>query len=175
MRDGVKAGALASIEGHELSFEGEDGTYSVNGVPVLTPDVVLSNGVIHVIDGVLIPDDESMDLELEQDIRNKDTDVVAAEIESILQDFFPHSNVGSSTEEITTNGQTMPTIEMNLDDENIEPLPPMLKSNSFPSVFSMLETDFKTIEEYIPGMTIPQPSGEPIFVGMRAQKKKPTK
>ncbi|KAK2724881.1 hypothetical protein QYM36_001374 [Artemia franciscana] len=175
MRDGVKAGALASIEGHELSFEGEDGTYSVNGVPVLTPDVVLSNGVIHVIDGVLIPDDESMDLELEHDIRNKDTDVVAAEIESILQDFFPHSNVGSSTEEITTNGQTMPTIEMNLDDENIEPLPPMLKSNSFPSVFSMLETDFKTIEEYIPGMTIPQPSGEPIFVGMRAQKKKPTK
>ncbi len=44
----------ASLEGTELSF-GTDGGITVNGIPVATADVEASNGVVHIIDGVLFP------------------------------------------------------------------------------------------------------------------------
>ena len=43
-----------SVEGAELRFDGMDGL-TVNGVKIVTPDSNASNGVIHVIDTVMMP------------------------------------------------------------------------------------------------------------------------
>ena len=46
----------ASVEGAKLSIDGSNGKVVINGsTNVTTPDVAASNGVIHVIDGVLLP------------------------------------------------------------------------------------------------------------------------
>jgi len=44
-----------TLEGSTLKFTIKDGKVHVNGAQVTTADVPASNGVIHVIDGVLIP------------------------------------------------------------------------------------------------------------------------
>jgi len=50
--DGMTA---KTVEGDTLKFTIKDGKVYVNGAQVTTADVPASNGVIHVIDGVLIP------------------------------------------------------------------------------------------------------------------------
>jgi uncharacterized surface protein with fasciclin (FAS1) repeats len=56
----VTTGAVPSVEGTDLDVTAEGGTVTVNGAEVTQPDVQASNGVIHVIDTVLIP--ESVDV-----------------------------------------------------------------------------------------------------------------
>lgn len=46
--------AAATVNGAELHFSTTDGV-TVNGAKVVTADVVCDNGVIHVIDAVLLP------------------------------------------------------------------------------------------------------------------------
>ena len=46
--------AAAAVNGTELHFSTTDGV-TVNGAKVVTADVVCDNGVIHVIDAVLLP------------------------------------------------------------------------------------------------------------------------
>ena len=48
-------GTVATVEGTDLDLVAEKGAVTVNEVPVSTADVMASNGVIHVIDSVLIP------------------------------------------------------------------------------------------------------------------------
>ena len=50
----VKDGVVASLEGSELTFSTTGGVM-VNEAKITTPDVPASNGVIHVIDKVLLP------------------------------------------------------------------------------------------------------------------------
>ena len=50
----VKDGVVASLEGSELTFSTTGGVM-VNDAKITTPDVPASNGVIHVIDKVLLP------------------------------------------------------------------------------------------------------------------------
>ena len=50
----VKDGAVASVEGSELTFS-TTGGIMVNDAKITTPDVPASNGVIHVIDKVILP------------------------------------------------------------------------------------------------------------------------
>jgi len=50
--DGMTA---KTLEGSTIKFTVKDGKVYVNGAQVTTADVPASNGVIHVIDGVLIP------------------------------------------------------------------------------------------------------------------------
>ena len=52
----ITAGKVATVEGQKLDITTDDGV-QVNGVTVVTADVDASNGVIHAIDGVLIPPD----------------------------------------------------------------------------------------------------------------------
>lgn len=53
----VKTGAVASVESGDLNLvAGEDGKVTVNGANVVTADIEASNGVIHVIDKVLVPE-----------------------------------------------------------------------------------------------------------------------
>ncbi len=50
----VTAGEVASVEGSPLTIT-TDGGVKVNGVNVTSTDIAATNGVIHVLDGVLVP------------------------------------------------------------------------------------------------------------------------
>jgi len=52
----VTAGEVATVEGQNITIA-TDGGVTVNGAAVLQTDIVASNGVIHVIDAVLLPGD----------------------------------------------------------------------------------------------------------------------
>lgn len=52
----VTDGEVATVEGQNVTLSTADGV-TVNGAKVIQADVVASNGVIHVIDGVIIPPD----------------------------------------------------------------------------------------------------------------------
>ena len=46
--------ATTTVQGQRLAIDASDGV-KVGGAAVVTPDVMADNGVIHVIDGVLLP------------------------------------------------------------------------------------------------------------------------
>lgn len=52
--DAVKLNSVSTVEGSALSIDASSGV-KVNGATVVTPDVEADNGIIHVIDSVLIP------------------------------------------------------------------------------------------------------------------------
>lgn len=51
----VQAGAVATVQGDTLEITINDGTVMVDQANVLVTDVAASNGVIHVIDSVILP------------------------------------------------------------------------------------------------------------------------
>jgi transforming growth factor-beta-induced protein len=53
--DVVKLSSVKTLEGSSLSIKVSNGSVYVDQAKVTTPDVMASNGVIHVIDSVLIP------------------------------------------------------------------------------------------------------------------------
>lgn len=52
----VSADTLTTVQGETLDITVEDGEAFVNGNRIVTVDIPAKNGVIHVIDGVLVPD-----------------------------------------------------------------------------------------------------------------------
>ncbi len=57
MSDQFKAGDLATAEGSALTLIALADSFTVNDVVIAAPDITASNGVIHVINTVLIPPD----------------------------------------------------------------------------------------------------------------------
>lgn len=57
----ISAGAVPTVEGGEVTISVDGGTVMVNDATVVQPDVMASNGVIHVIDAVLLPPTVSLD------------------------------------------------------------------------------------------------------------------
>ena len=55
MAAAVKTGMVKTVNGAELDVKAWDGKVSVNGAKVTAADVAASNGVIHVIDTVVLP------------------------------------------------------------------------------------------------------------------------
>ncbi len=53
----IAAGAVTTVEGGDVNIAVDAGTVTVNGAKVVQADVQASNGVIHVIDAVLLPPD----------------------------------------------------------------------------------------------------------------------
>ena len=51
----VKTGKVKSVQGQELSLVAKDGGVTVDGAKVVKADIAASNGVIHVIDSVVLP------------------------------------------------------------------------------------------------------------------------
>jgi len=47
-------GSITTVEGRDLHFDGRNGV-KINSANVITADIMTSNGIIHVIDGVLLP------------------------------------------------------------------------------------------------------------------------
>ena len=54
MAKDVKAGKVKTVQGSELTL-GTTGGVTVDGAKVVTADIVADNGVIHVIDSVVLP------------------------------------------------------------------------------------------------------------------------
>jgi transforming growth factor-beta-induced protein len=54
-KDVVKLHEAKTVNGKELKITTEGGTVMVNNANVVKTDIVCSNGVIHVIDSVLLP------------------------------------------------------------------------------------------------------------------------
>ena len=52
----IKAGTAATAQGGEVVFSIREGAMVVNGVSIIATDIDASNGVIHVIDTVLLPE-----------------------------------------------------------------------------------------------------------------------
>jgi uncharacterized surface protein with fasciclin (FAS1) repeats len=55
MASDVKSGVVPTLEGQDLTIKVEDGKVMVNDAEVIGADVEASNGVIHVINTVLVP------------------------------------------------------------------------------------------------------------------------
>ena len=53
----VKPGKIASLEGSHLRLKSDNGLVTVNSASVTQSDLLADNGVIHAIDGVLMPPD----------------------------------------------------------------------------------------------------------------------
>jgi outer membrane protein OmpA-like peptidoglycan-associated protein len=53
----VKTGEVATVEGSKASLVADAGKVTIDGATVVTADVAASNGVIHVIDAVILPKD----------------------------------------------------------------------------------------------------------------------
>jgi uncharacterized surface protein with fasciclin (FAS1) repeats len=51
----MKLHEAKTVNGKELKFKTQDGTVMVDNATVIQPDIACSNGVIHVIDSVLLP------------------------------------------------------------------------------------------------------------------------
>ncbi len=51
----VKTGKVKTVQGTELDIVVKDGSVTVDGAKVVKTDIVGSNGVIHVIDSVVLP------------------------------------------------------------------------------------------------------------------------
>lgn len=54
-KDVVKLDSAKTVQGQDVSIKVEGGTVMINGANVVTTDIMTSNGVIHVIDSVLLP------------------------------------------------------------------------------------------------------------------------
>jgi uncharacterized surface protein with fasciclin (FAS1) repeats len=54
--DVVKLDSATTVEGSKLKIDASDGSVKVNSAKVVTPDVETDNGVIHIIDAVLLPE-----------------------------------------------------------------------------------------------------------------------
>jgi uncharacterized surface protein with fasciclin (FAS1) repeats len=51
----VKPGEVKTVEGQSVRVRTQGGTVMVNNAKVIKTDIMASNGVIHVIDTVLLP------------------------------------------------------------------------------------------------------------------------
>jgi uncharacterized surface protein with fasciclin (FAS1) repeats len=51
----IRTGAVKTVQGQSLQLRADYGNVMVNGANVTTADIVASNGVIHVIDTVVLP------------------------------------------------------------------------------------------------------------------------
>jgi uncharacterized surface protein with fasciclin (FAS1) repeats len=56
--DAAKLDSAKTAQGHAVKIAASDGKVTVNGANVVKADIVCKNGVIHVIDAVLLPPDE---------------------------------------------------------------------------------------------------------------------
>jgi len=54
-KDAIKAGSATTLAGDKVSISIKDGSLAINDAKVITNDVITKNGIIHVIDTVLLP------------------------------------------------------------------------------------------------------------------------
>merc|ERR1712003_5572 len=73
--------SLTSVQGEDLSFSLMGNTAMVNGESVVAADILANNGIVHVIDGVLVPSSNPPTTEVPADSQNV-VDVAVDNLES---------------------------------------------------------------------------------------------
>ncbi|MFZ4574921.1 MAG: fasciclin domain-containing protein [Phycisphaerales bacterium] len=56
----VKSGGVATVNGQRIDIKAEKGAVTVDGAKVVKTDIAAANGVIHVIDTVILPSDKNL-------------------------------------------------------------------------------------------------------------------
>lgn len=59
--------SVETVEGSEVRFEMTGGKWYINGAQILSTDIVAANGVIHVIDSVILPSASMEDMQTEKE------------------------------------------------------------------------------------------------------------
>ncbi|MGB3298750.1 MAG: fasciclin domain-containing protein [Phormidesmis sp.] len=57
----LETGSIATVEGEDIAVVADDTFTTVNSANVIFPDVIASNGIIHVIDSVIVPPEPEAD------------------------------------------------------------------------------------------------------------------
>ena len=60
--------SVATVEGSEVRFEMSDGKWYINGAEIVATDIIADNGVIHVIDSVILPPADMMTMEMQKEM-----------------------------------------------------------------------------------------------------------
>merc|ERR1712176_591736 len=60
--------SLTTVQGEDLSFSLMGNTAMVNGESVVSADILANNGIVHVIDGVLIPIEVTVSVEMQESL-----------------------------------------------------------------------------------------------------------
>lgn len=87
--DALNAGKAKALSGGGLAFAINDGLFQVNGATIVKTDIVCDNGVIHVIDAVLLPGSADSDSDANADPRS-----ARAQIEDAIGRGVPVFNHG---------------------------------------------------------------------------------
>ena len=97
LTDGMR---VETVQGKYIEISFEDGSVYVNDAMVTTADIECSNGVIHVIDMVLMPKDNIVETAIAHDDFNTlVTAVVAADLQTVLGDESAQYTVFAPTDE----------------------------------------------------------------------------
>jgi hypothetical protein len=93
--DALNAKNAKTVNGKSLEFGIENGAFKVNGATIRTTDIECDNGVIHVIDAVLLPQSDKS-AKAEAAAHNGAT--IAGKIETAIDRGVPVFNSGKSGE-----------------------------------------------------------------------------
>ena len=77
MAEDVEPGTVMSTDGRVLLIDDEDGL-NINGAPISDTDIEASNGVIHVIDEVIVPPGDLVDVAMDEPDLSELVDAVVA-------------------------------------------------------------------------------------------------
>ncbi|RZM82627.1 fasciclin domain-containing protein [Leptolyngbya iicbica] len=102
MSSDLETGLVETLEGTELPVVIEDDMVTVGDIPVVAVDIPATNGVIHVIDGVLAPA------------------ATVAELEAILAEMAEEEVV---EEEVIIEEEVVVEEEVIVEEETVEPVP----------------------------------------------------
>ena len=80
---------VTTLQGSELTIGVSGGAVTVNGANVVTADIEASNGVIHLIDAVLVPEVDLVDLL----ILNDETQTAVAAVSALTFSLSPCSSM----------------------------------------------------------------------------------
>jgi len=76
--------SVATLQGSEVRFEMNGGNWYINGAQIVATDIVADNGVIHVIDSVILPPADTETMETQKDMLEE---ILSADEMSLIMNF----------------------------------------------------------------------------------------
>ena len=112
--------SIATVEGSEVRFEMSEGKWYINGAEIVATDIIADNGVIHVIDSVILPPADMMTMEIQkemlEDILTEDEMLRITNFDRGLQNLLAGRNINAQN--ILIN-RVLSTIDIALSAKNL--------------------------------------------------------